>query len=97
MLFLASIDINKLHSLIDDFNRIKISEQEDFGVYATTEKQIQLFKALSKVCNSVDDCKALNIQVFSGSVLSAFSGALKYDHRQNKLLPNSYYILELIK
>jgi dsDNA-binding SOS-regulon protein len=95
MLFLASVDLNRLQSLVDDYNRIKVEQREDFGIYATNEKQAELFSILTKVCQSVEQSKAQGIQVFLGNILQAYSGALRYDHKQNKLLPNSSYILEV--
>jgi hypothetical protein len=97
MLFLASIDLNKLHSLVDDYNRIKVEPREDFGIYATNEKQAELFNSLSKVCASIESCKEQEVTIFMGAILSAFGGALRYDHKRNRLQPNSYYILELLK
>jgi len=97
MLFLASIDINKLHGLVDDYNRIEVDGKEDFGIYTSTKEQAELFTALSKVCASVDGCQEQGVHVVMGVVLSAFGGALRYDHRQNRLQPNSYYILNLLK
>ena len=97
MLFLASIDLNKLHSLVDDYNRIKVEPREDFGIYATNDKQAELFNSLSKVCTSIEKCKEQEVTIFMGAILSAFGGALRYDHKRNKLQPNSYYILELLK
>ena len=96
MLFLASIDYNKLVILVDDFNRIEVTGQSDFGIYATTPEQVEKFKLLSKVCEAVHSSQSI-CHVFLGNILNAYGGRLVMNHRTNKLMPNPYFILDLIK
>jgi hypothetical protein len=95
MLFLASVDYNKLVMLVDDFNRVEVTGQCDFGIYATTPEQIEKFKTLSRVCEAVHSSQEI-AHVFLGNVLNAYSGRLVMNHRTNKLIPNPLYILGLI-
>jgi hypothetical protein len=96
MLFLASIDYNKLLMLVDEFNKIEVTGQTDFGIYATTPEQVEKFKALSKVCDAVHSSQTI-CHVFLGNVLGAYSGKLVMNHRTNKLMPNPYFILDILK
>lgn len=96
MLFLASIDYNKLIMLVDEFNKIEVTGQTDFGIYATTPEQIEKFKLLSKVCDAVHSSQTI-CHVFLGNVLGAYSGKLVMNHRTNKLMPNPYFILDILK
>ena len=94
MYFLASIDINKVHSLIEHFESIEILET-GFGIYAQNHKQATAFNLLSKVCESVENCKSNEIQVFIGSILQAFNGYLYFDHYDQKLKPNPMTIQQI--
>ena len=96
MLFLASVDYNKLVMLVDEFNRIEVTGQSDFGIYATTPEQVAKFKALAKVCEAVHSSQEI-AHVFLGNILSAYSGRLVMNHRTNKLMPNPYFILDILK
>jgi len=96
MLYLASVDYNKLVMLVDEFNRVEVSGQMDFGIYATTPQQMEQFKALAKVCEAVHSSQNhLPCKIFFGNLVQAFNGALRYDHRDNKLKPHAPFILNL--
>lgn len=96
-LFLASIDTKKLHSYVKAYEEIKLPESSNFGIYAKTEDQIKKYRKLLHICQAVHEAEDLGIHVFKGQIINAFNNAIRYDAKLNKLAPNHYYVLQMLR
>jgi hypothetical protein len=100
MLELSGVELKRLIELQKVFNSINIelnpdtlepTDEPDFGIYITGEKQLELYNQLKTICDNVNDFrKVSNIQ--PASFIQAFGGALTFDWSTATIQPNVAYI-----
>lgn len=104
MFELMNFDVEKLNVKITLINSIEIDVNFNTGeavnvpvweIYTETPAQNKKYKALSTILNGVDELKEQGLTVYPAGICQAFSGAVLFDFRANKLKVNSNFILGL--
>jgi len=107
ILELHNCQIHKVDALIQSFESIAlewdftknqpIAAAPDFNIYATTEKEIKLYKLLSELIQAQEKVKELGIQFNAAPFIQSFPFAMYYDFITNQIKPNTAFIKGTIR
>jgi hypothetical protein len=95
----SDIDLDKLERLSTTYLRINIDfdgvnfKQNDFGIYATNEAQVNLFEDLKQVCDKINHLYKYGFTIPVGSLSSSLNGMIIIDYSNYPLMiPNSSFV-----
>jgi hypothetical protein len=102
ILELHNCQIHKVDALINSFESIALEwdftknapkhESPDWNIYATTEKEINLFTCLNDLIKAQEKVKELGMQFNAAPFIQAFPFAMYYDFMTNQIKPNTSFI-----
>jgi hypothetical protein len=96
---LLDLDVQEFFNAVNEYQKLKVNElaevdREQFVTYATTPEQISKYNELKNICDMLNKLKETNCpNLYMGSILTAFAGALLLDTSMTKLRPNPNFIL----
>lgn len=95
----SDIDLDMLEKLSTTYLRINIDfdggnfKQNDFGIYATNEDQVNLFEDLKQVCDKINHLYKYGFTIPVGSLSSSLNGMIIIDYSNYPLMiPNSSFV-----
>lgn len=80
-----------------DWNTGKAKTRPCFDVYTETPEQNKLTKTLEKLISSANELTAQGYLIYAGNFIQATQGALTFDHNDNTLKVNHWFVLGKIR
>jgi hypothetical protein len=105
MLKMMEVNLNKIQSLIAEFNAIELEfdlnnleqPKKDYSIYTENESQNKLAIYLNKILSGITEIKKMEKQVFPQNIVQGLNGLVVFNHESNALILNHFAILDKIR
>jgi hypothetical protein len=105
MLKMMEVNLNKIQSLIAEFNAIELDldlnnlekPTKDYSIYTENESQNKLAIYLNRILSGISEIKKMEKTVYPQNIVQGLNGLVVFNHESNALILNHFAILDKIR
>ena len=101
-LIASNIDLKECEKLVSNYLRIPVKfdginfESKDFNIYATNEKQVNLYEKTNNLCKAINEIIDLGYMVAPGLLSNGMHGIIIANYSDfPHLIPNPHFITQV--